>query len=145
VAHPGRRIRAESLHLVSSRNPAGSADIAITFLPDTPGINGVLVVIHVNERPSSPELNPSEEQLRQVVRLSQIGVFDHDHIAQEMYWSPEQRRICGWGPTEPVELFARDGKLENVSDLIHPVDWDRVVTEVGRAHSGEGDGRCDME
>jgi PAS domain S-box-containing protein len=145
VANPGRRIRADSLHLVTARDAGRSADVTITSLPDTPGINGVLVVIHINEQPRSPGQNPSQEQLRQVVRLSQIGVFDHDHVANEMYWSPEHRRICGWGPTEPVELFSRDGKLDNVADLIHPVDWERVVTEVKRAHSGEGDGRFDME
>jgi PAS domain S-box-containing protein len=144
VANPGRRVRADSLQLVS-RSPACSADLSMTFLPDTPGINGVLVVVHVNDGPSSPEQSPSEEQLRQVVRLSHIGVFDHNHITNEVYWSPEHRRICGWGPTEPVVLMAPDGSLENASRLIHPVDWERVSTEVKRAHSGEGDGRFDME
>lgn len=145
VANPGKRIRVESLHLVSSGAFTRSADLSLTFLPDKPGINGVLVVIHVNERPGASELNPSEEQLRQVVRLSHIGVFDHNHITNEMYWSPEHRQISGWGPTEPVVLFSQDGTLENASRLIHPVDWERVRTEVMRAHSGEGDGRFDME
>ena len=145
VANPGRRIRADSLPLATSREPARSADLSLTFLPDTAGINGVLVVIRVNERLRSPDQSPSEEQLRQVVRLSHIGVFEHNHITNEVYWSPEHRRICGWGPTERVVLMSRDGNLENVSRLIHPVDWERVRNEVKRAHSGEGDGRFDME
>src|SRR6516165_10706492 len=53
-------------------------------------------------------LRESEERLRQVVRLSGIGLFDHDHVTGEIYWSPQQREIYGWGPDEPV-LFSRSG------------------------------------
>jgi len=46
-------------------------------------------------------LRESEERLRQAVRVSHIGIFDHDHVANTLYWSPEMRMIYGWGPRNP--------------------------------------------
>ena len=152
VANPGMRVRVGALHLVSSHDPALTTDDTLTFLPDTPGINGVLLLIQANELHGLVEEAPSghvpgetEEQLRQVVRLSHIGVFDHNHLTQEVYWSPEHRRIYGWGETDPVVLTNPEGNLQNVSQVIHPDDWERVAAAVERSHSGEGDSRFDLE
>ncbi|HEY6923919.1 MAG TPA: PAS domain S-box protein, partial [Steroidobacteraceae bacterium] len=152
VANPGMRVRVAALHLVGSHDPARTAEDTLTFLPDTPGINGVLLMIQADELRSPPRQAPAgrvpgetEEQLRQVVRLSHIGVFDHNHLTREVYWSREHRRIYGWGETDPVELTNREGQIQNVSQVIHPADWERVSTAVGRSHSGEGDSRFDLE
>ena len=47
-------------------------------------------------------LQASEERLRQVIRASNIGIFDLDFVKQTIYWSPEQRAIWGWGADEPI-------------------------------------------
>jgi len=152
LAHPGKRVSTGSLYLVSSHLPPLSTNDTLTFLPETPGINGVLVVIHLNANSRSRADNLSarssgetEEQLRQVVRLSHIGVFEHNHLTNGMYWSPEHRRIYGWGANEPVVLMSQDGIIENVSQVIHPQDWERVFSAVTRAHRGESNGLFDME
>ncbi len=41
-------------------------------------------------------LSENEERLRQAVRVSNIGIFDHDHgTSDEICWSPRQREIHG--------------------------------------------------
>jgi PAS domain S-box-containing protein len=86
----------------------------------------------------SEALRESEERLRQVVRASQIGIFDHDHLTDTIYWSPEQRVYYGWGPDEPVTLAG-------FIDRIHPDDRERIAAAVRRAHDPAGDGLYDVE
>jgi two-component system, cell cycle sensor histidine kinase and response regulator CckA len=82
-------------------------------------------------------LRESEERLRQVIRASNIGIYDVDFVARTIYWSPEQRGIWGWGPAEPI---AFDEHL----DYIHPDDRDGVAAAVARAHEAP-DGVFEME
>lgn len=83
-------------------------------------------------------LQQSEERLRQAVRVSEIGIFDHDHVTDTIYWSPEQRAIYQWGPEEPVTLSAF---LKHV----HPDDVDAIAMAVRRAHDPAGNGLFDVE
>ncbi len=85
-------------------------------------------------------LRQSEDRLRQVVRLSHIGIFDHDHRTGEIYWSPEQREIFGCGPHEKVSF----PDMPLTWNQIHPDDLERVVSAVKRAHERE-DGCFDIE
>ena len=82
-------------------------------------------------------LRANEERLRQVIRLSHIGIFDHDHLTGEMYWSPEQREIYGWGADEPVFFSHSPGTSWHHWDPIHPQDRERVAAAVKRAHESE--------
>ena len=93
----------------------------------------------VTERKRVEEtLRKSEELLRQAVRVSQIGIFDHDHAVTTIYWSPEQRAIYGWGAEEAVTLPA-------FVELIHPGDREAIATAVRRAHDPAGNGLFDVE
>jgi PAS domain S-box-containing protein len=83
-------------------------------------------------------LHKSEERLRQVVRVSYIGIFDHDHLTDIIYWSRQQRTIYGWGPDEPVTLPA-------FLECVYPEDRERIGVAVGRAHDPAGDGLFDVE
>ena len=47
-------------------------------------------------------LEVSEERLRQVIRASNIGIFDLDFDRKTVYWSAEQRAIWGWDPDTPI-------------------------------------------
>jgi PAS domain S-box-containing protein len=88
----------------------------------------------------SPEsaLHESEERLRQAVRVSHIGIFDHDHRTDRIYVSPELRVIQGYGPDEPVTI---DTYIERV----HVEDRERIREAVRRAHDPAGDGLFDVE
>ncbi len=93
----------------------------------------------ITERKQAEQaLRGSEERLRQAVRVSQIGIYDHDHITGTIYWSPQQREIYGWGPDETVTLPA-------FLDRVYPEDRERIALAVRRAHDPAGDGLFDVE
>jgi PAS domain S-box-containing protein len=93
-------------------------------------------------------LRESEERLRQAVRVSHIGIFDHDHLRNTIYWSAQQRAIYGWGPDEeisPIVFDAVGGGQPAYLDLVHPEDRARVAAGVTYAHDPAGDGLFDIE
>jgi two-component system, cell cycle sensor histidine kinase and response regulator CckA len=83
-------------------------------------------------------LRESEERLRQAVRVSGIGIFDHDHVEKEIYWSPEQRAIHGQDAESPATLDVYYSR-------VHPADRERIVEQIRRAHDPAGDGLFDTE
>jgi PAS domain S-box-containing protein len=83
-------------------------------------------------------LRQSEERLTQAVRVSHIGIFDHDLRTDSIYLSPEQRVIYRWGPDERVTL---DMYLER----IHVDDRERIREAVRRTHDPASDGLFDVE
>jgi PAS domain S-box-containing protein len=96
-------------------------------------------VLDITERKRvETALRESEEMLRQAVRVTHIGIFDHDHLTGKIYWSPEQRAMHGLGPDIPVTL---DIYIER----IHPEDRPRIAAAVKRAHNPTGDGLFDVE
>jgi len=93
----------------------------------------------ITERRRTEEaLRKSEALLQEAVRASRTGVFEHDHLLEAHYWSPEQRDIHGWGPEEPVSL-------SRFLDCIHPEDRERIAAVARHAHDPSGDGRFDVE
>jgi PAS domain S-box-containing protein len=93
----------------------------------------------ITERKQAEQaLRESEERLRQVVRLSHIGIFDHDHLADTIYWSPQQREIYGVGPEETITL-------QVFLKHVHTEDRERIAAAVRRAHDPAGDGMFDVE
>ena len=93
----------------------------------------------VTERKRADEaLRLSDQRLQEAVRASSIGIYDHDHDADTIYWSPRQREFYGWGPDEPVTL-------QRFVDHVFPEDRERIADAVRRAHDPAGDGRFDVE
>jgi len=84
------------------------------------------------------ELRHNEELLKQAVRVSGIGIFDHDQVANTIYCSRRQREIHGW---EPEELLT----AEKCAGIVHPDDSDRVTESVRRAHDPNGPGVWEVE
>ena len=79
-----------------------------------------------------------DERLRQAIRVGNIGIFEHDHDADVIFWSLELRQLYGWDSDEPATL-------PKILSHVHPDDADRVVAAVKRAHNPEGDGAFDIE
>ncbi|MBO3708509.1 MAG: PAS domain S-box protein [Candidatus Accumulibacter sp.] len=82
-------------------------------------------------------LHESEERLQQAIRVSQLGIFDHDHRSDRIFWSPEQRLIHGWGADEAVTLPA-------FLASVHADDRPMIAAAVQRAHDPAGDGVYDV-
>lgn len=82
-------------------------------------------------------LELSEERLRQAVRVAGIGVFEHDHLTDVIYASPQCRRLNGLSADEPVTV---QRLIENVD----PEDLAHVQAANARAWDPEGDGLFEM-
>lgn len=89
-------------------------------------------------RRGQDELRVSQERLQQATRVAGIGIFDHDHLADTIHWSPEQRAHYGFMPDEPVTLAA-------FLACVHPDDLPRIAAAVERAHDPLGDGLFDVD
>ncbi|MGH8258324.1 MAG: PAS domain S-box protein [Steroidobacteraceae bacterium] len=135
VAHPAEPIQVPGVRTAHAGHTDAVAayDHTLTYLPETAGIGGVLIVARA--RPHDLRA-PEEERLQQAVQLCDIGIFDHDHVSGEIYWSPEQRRIYGWGPAERVRFSPAEAHADETWTLTHPEDRERVATALQRAHAG---------
>lgn len=92
----------------------------------------------ISERERAKQaLATSEERLRQAMRTSRIGLFDHDHETGAVYWSPELREMYGIAPGEPFTLADRIA-------MTHPADCAMVESAVAQAHDPAGDGLYDL-
>ncbi len=89
-------------------------------------------------RQAEKALRERDELLQQAVRVSEIGIFDHDQRTDTIYWSPQQRIIHGWDPDEPVSL-------QDFLDCVHPADIESISAAVRRAHDPAGDGIWNVE
>ena len=93
----------------------------------------------ITERKNSEKaLHENEDRLHQAVRVSKIGIFDHNHITDNLYWSPQLRKIIGWGPDEPPTI-------KGYLDLIHPEDRARIEMTVRSSLGRESTGSWDVE
>ncbi len=80
----------------------------------------------------------SEERLRAAVRVADLGIFDHDQIANTIDWSAEQRAIHGVDRHEPISL-------DLFGQLVHPDDREWVTASISRAHDPTADGLWNVE
>jgi PAS domain S-box-containing protein len=80
----------------------------------------------------------SADRLQQAVMVSQIGIFDHYHVANSIYCSPILRNIYGLGSDDATSI-------NNFLDHVHPDDRGRVEQAVRRSLLPEEDGLLDVE
>ena len=83
-------------------------------------------------------MSANDERLLQAVRAGGIGIFDHDHATDLIYWSPELRQFYGFTADELVTIPTIIAQC--VSE-----DANRVMQAMMRAHSPDGDGSFDIE
>ena len=116
-----------------------NVEVTASVLPFAGGTAIQVLARDITERKRAEEaVRENEERLRQTVRVSDIGIFDHDHLAGTIYWSPMQRSLFGWGPDEPVTL---PGFLSTV----YPDDRARITAAVRDSHDPSGNGLYDVE
>src|SRR5687767_13473969 len=83
-------------------------------------------------------MQDTDGRLRQAIRAGNIGIFEHDHRTDDLYWSPELRRMYGWDLDEPATL-------PKIIGHVHPDDIALVVAAVQAAHDPLGEGAFDIE
>jgi PAS domain S-box-containing protein len=131
--------RSWTTQLTSPSGRAFEAELAAQRI-SVEGRSLLLVIVHELHAAtrSEEELSRNEVRLRQAVHVAQIGIFEHDHLKNTIYFSPEHRAIYGWGSeVEPT--------LERIMAVAHPHDMSRLGAAIASAHDPRGDGVCDME
>ena len=83
-------------------------------------------------------MHETDERLRQAIRAGNIGIFEHDHVTDADYWSPELRRMYVWDADELATL-------PKIISHVPPEDIGRVIVAVKAAHDPAGEGRFDIE
>src|SRR6185503_16855013 len=79
-----------------------------------------------------------EEQLALATRIVGIGVFDHDHIENRLYWSQQFRQIHDMPSHVTPQLALLDAQT-------HPEDREALRAAVEVAHDPAGDGQFSFE
>ena len=83
-------------------------------------------------------LQESEERLQQAVNVGGIGTFDHDHLTDVIYYSPQLRKMWGIDPSEVITI-------PGLISRIHPEDQERIDQAIRQAHAPSGDGKYEVE
>ena len=82
--------------------------------------------------------NLSEQRLQLAIHAANIGIYDHDHISDTLYWSPELRDMFGITSDETVTIV-------RFMESVHAEDRDRVAEAIKHAHNSASDGSIDIE
>ncbi len=99
----------------------------------TLGMAGTLRDI-TERRRAEERLRKSEEHLQHAAKVGGVGTFEHNHVTDEIYFSPLLRQIYGFSPDEPV---THDSLLKRVLEEDRPA----LIEVTARAHDPAGDGR----
>lgn len=93
----------------------------------------VNVVVDITERKRAEvALRENEERLSLAISAADLGIFEHDHSTDAIYWSPRMRRIVDWDDRLP--------SLPGYIELILPEDRVEVAAAIQRAHDPAGNG-----
>ena len=128
------------INIIRADGEARNVEMSVTVVRDQAG-NPLSMgqLVDITERRRAEEaLRTSEERLRQVIRVSRIGIFDHDHLTDTVYLSPEYREMREWGLDETVTFPMIAGR-------VYSDDRKRFEEAVLRAHDPAGDGYYDIE
>jgi len=80
----------------------------------------------------------SEQRLKLAVKSAHIGIFDHDHISDTLYWSQELREIFGFAPDETANL-------QHIMECIPEDDREKVAAAISTAQNPAGAGILTLE
>jgi PAS domain S-box-containing protein len=78
------------------------------------------------------------ERLALAMEASGTGLFEQDHVRDEIYWPPAVRGIAGIAPGEALSL-------ETYAQFVHPEDREIVLAKIQEARDPAGPGLLAMD
>ncbi|MFN7980152.1 MAG: response regulator [Vicinamibacterales bacterium] len=102
--------------------PDGSSDLAVRLRDAEARLAGL------------PELQAREALLDLAMGVAGLGVFEYDHLARRLYWSPRLCEIYGVDPRAPLTI-------DDYIRFVHPDDRTLVLTSMAVANDPSGNGQ----
>lgn len=85
----------------------------------------------VQER--TQELRTQEELLKQAISVAKLGIFKHNLITGEIYFSDSCRQIYGWNAEKSYSF-------EEWSKIVHPDDLNEILKDIREGQDPKGNG-----
>ncbi|MCP4716605.1 MAG: PAS domain S-box protein, partial [Deltaproteobacteria bacterium] len=109
IEHPGEIVTLEGLKVIPDDGREIFLDDTFVYLPDTPGINGLVVTCHdITERKQAEEaLKESESLYRTLVETSTDGIVLTDFDGKYIFANKRHRTLLGYDSS--IELVGKNG------------------------------------
>lgn len=89
-------------------------------------------------RQAEQAIRESQERFDLAVRAGHVGIFEHHHQTDTLYWSPTLRELYGVGTEEPASL-------QRYIELLPREERDGMLSAIRNAHDPTGDGTFQAE
>ena len=114
-------------------------DIGLNPLHLSSGTSVLATIIDMTDRRRAEEAQrESQERFDLAVRAAHVGIFEHHHRTDTLYWSPTLRELYGVGAEEPVSL-------QRYVELLPREERDGILSAIRKAHDPAGDGTLRAE
>ena len=114
-------------------------EIGLNPIRTSSGRMVLAAIVDISARRQAEEaVRESQERFDLAVQVTDVGIFEHDHRTDRLYWSPTLRAIFGISADETASL-------QRYLELIPREERDSVLQALQTAHDPGGDGQADIE
>ena len=128
LSHPGETFKVPALVVMVPNGDLVYFDDTFTYLPDTPGIHGIVITVHdiTETKRAENALKESETRLKHAETLARLGHYAFDADGGNLVLSDMLKEISG---------FAMDANptLDQLMAHIAPADMERVTKALAEA------------